>query len=62
MKKLIVPVSVLVPAGLVALLTKSEAAALTVLAVSVVIWAIRLIRSALGKTRAIEDVIRHKDD
>ena len=62
MKKLSLPVSVLIPAGLVMLLTKSSAAALTVFAVSVIFWIVRLIRSSLRKVRAVEEVISHKDD
>ena len=62
MKKLSIPASVLIPAGLVLLLTKSTAAALTVFAVSVLFWSIRLIRSALSNVRDMEEMLRHKDD
>ena len=62
MKKPALPVSVFIPAGLVLLLTKSSAAALTIFAVSLIIWILRLIRSALSKVRAIEETIQHKDD
>ena len=53
MKKLAIPFTVLLPAGAVLLLTHSEAAALVVFIISVLYWAVRLIRSCLKLTSGL---------
>ena len=62
MKKLAIPITVLLPAAAVRLLTGSETAALIVLGISIVFWAVRLIRSYLRAPRAVSDCINHQDD
>lgn len=62
MKKLAIPITVLLPAAAVWLLTGSDTAALIILGISILFWAVWLIRSYLLIARAVSERINHEDN